>query len=264
MPSKTQPLIIGHRGASAVAPENTIVAFTKALEAGAAGVELDVRLSSDGVPVVIHDANLRRTGRREESVATMTAAELQQVEVGSWFNRTRSEFARDEYAAQTLPTLAQVFDLFSQRAHLRKIIYIEMKTDQAEETYVDLARAVAQLIKAHQIGARVVVVSFDLKALAKIKLIDSSIITGALFEPRRNPVELMRRHPLISAALACGADEILFHRLIATRKLIDLATENNLRSVVWTVDDPQWVRRKAESGLHAVITNKPAEMSAGI
>jgi glycerophosphoryl diester phosphodiesterase len=247
-----------------VAPENTIVAFTKALEAGAAGVELDVRLSSDGVPIVIHDANLRRTGRREESVATMTAAELQQVEVGSWFNRTHPAFARDEYAAQTLPTLAQVFDLFSQRANLRKIIYIEMKTDQAEETYVDLARAVAQLIKAQQIGARVVVVSFNLKALANIKLIDSSIITGALFEPRRNPVELMRRHPLISAALACGADEILFHRLIATRKLIDLATENNLRSVVWTVDDPQWVRRKAESGIHAVITNKPTEMLAGM
>lgn len=58
--AKTKPLIIGHRGASELAPENTLAAFKRALTDGAAGVELDVRLASDGVPVVIHDANLRR------------------------------------------------------------------------------------------------------------------------------------------------------------------------------------------------------------
>lgn len=233
-----------------------------ALDAGAAGIELDVRLSSDGVPVVIHDANLRRTGELEEIVAATTSSDLQLVNVGSWFNRAHPELARDEYRAQTVPTLAQVFDLFSLRTNLSKIVYVEMKSDQADETYVDLARAVAQTIKADRMNARVVVVSFNLRAVAEIKLIDSSITTGALFEPRRNPVESMRKHPLISAALACGADEILFHRLIATRRLVDLATENNLRSVVWTVDDPQWLRRRSDRGIHAVITNKPAEMLA--
>ncbi len=235
-----------------------------ALDAGAAGVELDVRLSSDGVPVVIHDANLQRTGQRDESVAAMTSGELQQVEVGSWFNRVHPQFARDEYKHQTIPTLAQVLELFNQRQNLLKIVYVEMKSEQAEETHVTLARAVAQTIKASRMIDRVVVVSFNLRAVAEIKLIDSSITTGALFEPRRNPVELLRRHPLISAALACGADEILFHRLIATRRLVDLATESNLRSVVWTVDDPQWVRRRSDRGIHAVITNKPAEMLASI
>jgi glycerophosphoryl diester phosphodiesterase len=109
---------------------------------------------------------------------------------------------------------------------------------------------------------RVVVVSFNLKAVAHIKQIDPAITTGALFEPRRNPVELIRRRPLVTAALAYGADEILLHRLIVSRRLVDLAAENNLRPVVWTVDDPKWLRRRAEFGIHAVITNKPAEMLA--
>lgn len=247
-----------------MAPENTVIAFTRALETGAAGVELDVRLSSDGVPVVIHDPDLRRTASREGSVAAMTAAQLQQVDVGSWCKLSGPEFAGAELSAETIPSLAQVFDLFSQAANARKLVYVEMKTDRAQESYVDLARAVAQLINAHEMHSRAVVVSFNLKALAEIKRIDSSITTGALFEPRRNPVKLMRRHPLITATQACGADEILFHRLIATRKLIDLATENNLRPVVWTVDDPRWLRRRADSGIYAVITNKPAEMLAAI
>jgi glycerophosphoryl diester phosphodiesterase len=247
-----------------VAPENTTVAFRMALDAGAAGVELDVRLSRDGVPVVIHDASLRRTAQLEEIVAAKTSGDLQLVDVGSGFNRAHPELARDEYRTQTVPTLAQVFELFSQRPNLSKIVYVEMKNDQADETYVDLARAVAQTIKANRMHARVVVVSFNLRAVAEIKSIDSSITTGALFEPRRNPVKLMRGHPLISAALACGAEEILFHRFIATRGLVDLARENNLRSVVWTVDDPQWLRRRSDRVIHAVITNKPGEVLASL
>ena len=138
-----------------------------------------------------------------------------------------------------------------------------MKTDKAEDTYVDLAGSVAQLINAHNLRSRVVVVSFNLKSLDQIKLIDSSIATGALFEPRTNPLKIIRKHPMISAALECGAGQILLHRLIATRRLVDLATENNLRSVVWTVDDPKWMRRSAGFGIHALITNNPALMAAG-
>jgi glycerophosphoryl diester phosphodiesterase len=262
--SKTPPLIIGHRGASAVAPENTLAAFKRALDEGSAGVEFDVRLASDGVPVVIHDASLRRTGLCEGTVATMTSAELQQVDVGSWFNHNHSELARDEYSSQTLPTLERVFDLLNRHSNPPEAIYVEMKTDPAEESYVELAQAVARLISHHRMQSRVVVVSFNLKAVAQIKLIDSSITTGALFEPRRNPVELMRRHPLITAALACGAEEILLHRLIVSRRLVDLAAESHLRLVVWTVDDPKWLRRRAEFGIHALITNKPAEMSTSL
>ena len=91
-------------------------------------------------------------------------------------------------------------------------------------------------------------------------MIDPSIVTGALFEPRRNLVRTIRKHPMVTVALECGADQILLHRLIATRRLLDLAAENNLLPVVWTVDDPNWMRRRAGFGIHAVISNNPAEM----
>lgn len=176
--------------------------------------------------------------------------------------KTHSKLARDEYGSQSIPTLDQVFDLLNQHPNRPEAIYVEMKTDQAAESYVELAQAVAQLIRHHRMHSRVVVVSFNLKAVAQIKLIDSSVITGALFEPRRNAMKLIRGHPLITATLACGADQILLHRLIATRRMVALAAENNLRPVVWTVDDPKWLQRRAEYGIHAVITNKPVEMLA--
>ncbi|MDX6288867.1 MAG: glycerophosphoryl diester phosphodiesterase, partial [Blastocatellia bacterium] len=182
--AKTKPLILAHRGASALAPENTVAAFERALKDGAAGVELDVRLASDSVPVVIHDASLRRTGLRNEIVAKMTSHELGQTDVGSWFNSCHPQLASAEYSRQVVPTLAEIFDLFKKPAKRSTLIYVELKTDKAEDTFVELAAAVARLINAHKIRSRVVVISFNLKALAQIKKIDTRIITGALFEPR--------------------------------------------------------------------------------
>ena len=232
------------------------------MEDGADGVELDVRLAKDGVPVVIHDATMRRTGRCAGVIARMTSGELRQTDVGSWFNRVHPQFARDDYSRQFVPTLDQVFDFFKQRPTRHEVIYVEIKTDKAEDTYVDLTGSVAQLIKDHQLHRRVVVVSFNLRAVARIKMIHSSIATGALFEPRRNSLKIIRKHPMITAALECGAEQILLHRLIATRRLLELAAESGLRPVVWTVDDPKWLRRRASFGIHAVITNNPAVMIA--
>jgi glycerophosphoryl diester phosphodiesterase len=260
--SQTAPLIIGHRGASALAPENTLAAFSRALVDGAAGVELDVRLAGDGVPVVTHDATLRRTGLHQGIVAKMTSSELGQTDVGSWFNSSYPRLARAEYSRQVVPTLDQVFDLLKNPSTRSALVYVEMKTDKAAATYPELAAAVAQLIKDRDLRSRAVVVSFNLKAIAHIKKIDSNIATGALFEPRRNLVKTMRKHPMITAAVECGADQILLHRLIATRRLVDLAAKNDLRSVVWTVDDPKWMRRGEVFGIHALITNNPAEMMA--
>ena len=104
------PLILGHRGASAIAPENTLAAFSQALSDGADGIEFDVRLSRDGVPVVIHDGTLNRTGSISGTVRDLTAAQLSEVDVGSWFSkRTGSQ----TFAGERIPTLSQVFALFA-------------------------------------------------------------------------------------------------------------------------------------------------------
>ena len=257
-----RPLIIGHRGASAVAPENTLDAFARALDEGADGVELDVRLARDGVPVVIHDATLRRTGLREGIVAEMTSTELSRIDVGSWFNRANPQFTDTEYAAQFVPTLDQVFRFCSENPSRKAIIYVEMKTDKAEQSSDELARSVVQSVTEFEFRSRVVVVSFNLNALAFIKKIDAGICTGALFEPRRTARKLMSTRRMIASAIDRGADEILLHRLMATRGLVRCALENGLRPAVWTVDDSKWIRRAKALGLHAVITNIPAEMAA--
>jgi glycerophosphoryl diester phosphodiesterase len=261
---KTSPLIIGHRGASAIAPENTLTAFTRAMEDGADGVELDVRLARDRVPVVIHDSNLRRTGLCEGVVAEMSSAELGQTDVGSWFNRARPQFARSEYAREFVPTLDQVFRLFKNYQAKPGLIYVEMKTHKVDDANIDLAKSVVQVISDQSLKSRLVVVSFNLKAIAQIKQLDSSIRTGALFEPRRSAIKAIRKHPMITAAIDRGAEEILLHRLLATRRMVRAATEENLRSVVWTVDDPKWMRRAVSFGIHALITNNPAKMAASI
>src|ERR1044071_4382596 len=107
------PLVIAHRGASAHAPENTLAAFRRALEVGADGVEFDVRLSRDGVPAVIHDSTLERTGGRADKVSKLTALELQDVDVGSWFNRKHPERADQAFADERVPLLTQVLELLA-------------------------------------------------------------------------------------------------------------------------------------------------------
>jgi glycerophosphoryl diester phosphodiesterase len=95
-----KPLIIAHRGASALAPENTLAAFRRAIADGAEGIEFDVRLAKDNVPVVIHDADLKRVGARNGSVGEYTSAELGKIDVGSWFNRQKPEKANERFAAK--------------------------------------------------------------------------------------------------------------------------------------------------------------------
>ena len=258
MPAKSQsPLIIGHRGASAVAPENTLAAFSRAFEDGADGIELDVRLANDGVPVVIHDATLKRIAGDRRSVGEMTSAELARTNVGSWFNRTQPRLSRREYAKEFVPTLEEVFPILKSNDRLA---YIELKIDRRQE-YRALVESVATLISNHKLLRQIIVISFNLEALTQMRELNSSIRTGALFEPRRPVHRVVRKHPMITAALNCGASEILLHRLIATRRIIDAALDANLLPVVWTVDDRKWIKRARTRGIHALITNKPAKMS---
>ncbi len=105
------PLIIAHRGVSAHAPENTLAAIRMAIDAGVDGVEFDVRLASDGVPVVIHDATLNRTGRHKGRVSAFTSNDLCQIDVGSWFNAKCPKLARSAFVGETIPTLWQVLQV---------------------------------------------------------------------------------------------------------------------------------------------------------
>jgi glycerophosphoryl diester phosphodiesterase len=251
-----QPLIIGHRGAAAVAPENTIVAFERAFDDGADGIEFDVRLARDHVPVVIHDATLKRTALREGSIADLSVSELSETDVGTWFNLRHPAAARAVYAGARIPTLAGVLEL-CRAGHSR--LYVEMKCEGGESNL--LAAEVARLVNEYSFHDRAVVESFALDSIAEIKRVDARIRTAALFEPR-----LTRPRPstsrMIEQALSCGADEIALHRTLATRRAVEEAGRHGLPVVVWTVDNPSWIDRAVAYGISAVITNAPAVMRA--
>jgi glycerophosphoryl diester phosphodiesterase len=249
------PLILGHRGASAVAPENTLAAFARAIRDGADGIEFDVRLSRDRVAVVIHDASLKRTGLKEIPVSELTSAELQRIDVGSWFDRSGRN-PNESFADEKLPTLAQVFEFFSSNSGF---LYVEMKSDVTGASA--LANAVAKAVHEFQMVERVVVESFDLSGIAEIKKIDSGIRTAALFEPKLSrPISTLRRLKMVDLALSHRADEIALHHTLVAPRVVEKAKREGLEVVLWTVDDRNWIARARAVGIKALIANDPGMM----
>lgn len=216
-----EPLIIGHRGASAFAPENTLTAFKSAILAGADGIEFDVRLSGDGVPVVIHDDTLYRTHGLRRRVADLSAKELGDLGV---------------------PSLRDLFELMSDNELL---MCLEIKGSSAE-----LAERSCALVREFSFEERTIVECFDLNVL---KLVD--LKTAALFDSRFHTDQ-----SLIDRALAVGASVLALHHRLAKAPLVEKAKFAGLRVVVWTVDDPAWVTRARSMGIEALITNDPAMM----
>lgn len=248
------PLIIGHRGAAAVAPENTIVSFERALRDGADGIEFDVRLARDRVAVVIHDATLRRTAMRKGRVSDFSSKELSALDVGKWFNLRRPALAQTLYMRAMIPALSTVFEMLRD---LDALLYVEMKC--GPENRAPLASEVVRLIQEHSLKHRAVVESFDLAAITEIKRLDSGIRTAALFD-RKLSRPAPSAHRLVERAIKCGAEEVALHHSLAARRTIQEAHERGLKTVVWTVDSPAWVKRAIKKGIHAIITNNPARM----
>jgi glycerophosphoryl diester phosphodiesterase len=253
-----RPQIIAHRGTSSVAPEDTLAAFAKAIADGADGIEFDVQLAKDGAPVVIHDANLRRTGNRRDEIKNLTPSELASIDVGTWFNRKYPRRAKPAYAKEHVPTLEQVFSLVTSNARSEFASYVELKIDQRDTTYDDLVESVLSSMDTHELSQQTTIVSFNLAALAYAKLRKPSIRTGALFEPMT--LTPKRKRTLVERTIECGATEILLHRLMARRGMVELALKSGLAPVVWTVNDPRWVQRAKRLGIHALITNTPAKL----
>ncbi len=157
---------IAHRGYSFRYPENTLVAFAKAIEAGADMIELDVRLSKDGHLVVIHDERIDRTSDGTGRVADLTLGELKRYT----YNNHLPDFGFVE-----IPTLAEVIDLAGDRVSLN----IEMKNPPARRA--GMAEKLAELLEGDACKAKVTVSSFDHYALAEMKRIAADIKTGMLY-----------------------------------------------------------------------------------
>lgn len=252
----TPPLIIGHRGASAAAPENTLAAFQQAIDDGSDGLEFDVRLAKDGVPVVIHDPTLNRTGRINARVETLTSGELSKVDVGSWFNGQGREPGRRYRGRVRIATLAETLDFLH---GFEGLIFVELK---CEDDNIDaLTAAVCRDLDFSPIKKQAIVKSFRLQVIPRVKTLSPEVRTAALFAPQIMTILRKEKH-LVKIAAEFGADELSVHYSLATRKLMEKAGRRGLPVNVWTVDRPRWVKRAMRLGIRSIITNDPARLIA--
>lgn len=247
------PLIIGHRGACARAPENTFASFDLAFTCKADGIEFDVRLARDGVPVVIHDPTLARTARLERRVDDFDSAALKTLHAGEWFNLKNPDRSIQGFERERIPLLSEVFERYGD-----KHLYVEMKCEETASR-AGLASAVVRLVREHRLGGRLVVKSFEHDALAEVKKLAPEIRTAALFG-RSWPRPFAPAAKIIAQAEACGADEISLHRSLLRRATVERARARGFEVVVWTANSPFWLRRATALGLRAVITDNPDEL----
>ena len=209
--------IVAHRGWSGEAPENTMAAFKLALtEPDIAIIELDVHLSKDGVPVVIHDHTLDRTTSGIGRVKDYTLEELRRLDAGSWF--------APQFAEERIPTLEEVLEL----AKGRCMLHVELKTMGDE--YEGIEEKVIAVIHRHGMKDEVVLSSFDHDSMKRANEIDPSIRTGLIF---------MGKPMLLAEQLRyAGATSVSMHYAFVTRDVVNEMAENGIDMGVWTVDDP--------------------------
>lgn len=250
------PLIIGHRGASALAPENTFAAFQKAIEDGADGLEFDVRLAKDGVPIVFHDATLRRIAGKRLRVINFTAEELQTLDVGSWFNLKYPNKFNGKFSQETVPTLERFLEFLGD---YKGLLYLELKCVETE--IPQLVTSVTEVVKKSKLFPNITIKSFALEAVAQTNKLLPEVRTAALFAPKIMTL-LDKQSYLIAKSQECKADELSLHFSLATFKLVESAKDQGLSTIIWTADHPVWVKRASEIGLKAIITNNPARLLA--
>lgn len=240
-------LNIGHRGAAADAPENTMSAFELALRQGADGIEFDVHLSADDVPVVIHDARLDRTTSGAGRVRQHSLASLQRLDAGSWFNRLHPARARAAYVGRKIPLLSETFAWIRERKCLG---YVEIK--KSRRPYSGIEEKVLEEIHHARVAPQVTVISFDLNSLRRLRKLDTRISLGIDFT---RPMLAVRR------ARSVRAGAVLPHWAFTSRRFIKRAHDAGLRVLVWDLEEPRWMRRKIADGVDGILTRCPVKMA---
>jgi glycerophosphoryl diester phosphodiesterase len=256
-PVRHWPVNFAHRGASARAPENTLEAFRLAVEAGAGGLELDVRTTRDGVVVVIHDATVDRTTSGSGLVAKMTLDEISGLDAGCRFSPDGGLTFPYRGRGVRVPTLAQVYQEFPDA---RVNADIKEARPGAEEAVLRVAR---------EAGAeeRTLVASTDHAVLRRFRRIcEGRVSTGA---SRREIAAFYLLSRLRLESVARPAYDALQvpveHRgiVLVTPRSLRAAHARGVRMDVWTINDPAEISRLLDLGVDVVMTDRP-EALAGL
>lgn len=240
---RRMPLIIGHRGSSRAAPENTLAAFRLALEEGADGIEADFRLTRDDRIVCLHDATTGRTTNRDIAVADATLAELRRLDVGSWKG--------PRWRGERIPTLGEVLDL----SPPGKRLFLEIKS--GPEITPALARALAGRVAARDLT----LLSFSATLLAAFKERMPEVVVCWLTDyrkDRRSGAVYPEHEDILNVLADIGAEGLASQ----AHETLDIGFVTALRNAgyavqVWTVDTLAQARHYAALGVDSIMSNRP-------
>jgi glycerophosphoryl diester phosphodiesterase len=249
--TKERPLVIGHRGYCQFAPENTLPSFDLAIEAGVDLVELDFHQSKDGVLIVIHDADLRRTTdarrqwkKRVNRVNSRTATEIRDLDAGRWFHK--------KFGGVQVPTLAQAIE----RIGKESVALIEHKSGEAN--------AVVKLLRETRTINRVVVQSFDWVFLQELHHLAPDLVIAALGPPKRlcsgrKPRGVFRglHGGWLNELQKTHATVAVWNQQVS-RKAVDLAHTQGIKVWVYTVNTERRARRLLRRGVDGLISDNPS------
>lgn len=229
--------IWAHRGASAEAPENTLAAFRAAEAAGADGIELDIQLSRDGVPVVIHDDTVQRTTDGRGDVGGLRLRQLRQLDAGSWFSPA--------FSGEPVPTLEEVLAWAGGRVRLN----LEVKAARAADALLELLPAFPE--------ADVLISSFNLRLLEALRLRDERLPLALVTDTR-----FWRR--LLKRAAALRAESLHPRHELVSRSLVQACHRGGLRIYPWTVNFPERSLKLSRLGVDGVFSDDPRRLDAAL
>lgn len=220
---KDRFILIAHRGASAYEPENTLSSFRKAIDMGADAIELDVRFTRDGIPIVIHDDDLKRVTGLDKKVRDLTLDEVKKVRV---------------MGREPIPTLEEVLNEIKGKT----IIFMEIKELIDEKSIV-------RILEEHKVIDHLLVISFNYDYLKKIKEMKNSIEIGLLTYVRPLPID---------NAIKLKAMAILPRYNLITPNTVKEIHSKKLKVYTWTINDVSLALKMVNYGIDGFATDDPA------
>ncbi len=233
--------VIAHRGASTDCPENTLAAFDEALRQGCDGIELDLQLSRDGVPVVYHDKTLGLAGHGHERVGQVDFAELAKLDVGSWLD--------ERFRGQHIPSLDEVLERYGKRTRL----LLEIKTREGRagrERHHRLARTVARMVQQKGLESNVMLFSFDTAVLEACA--DEAPGIRRVQNLKPPPVPILNLRDRICSLWALSVDVRTLTPTFAAA-----ARRDGVPLLVFTCNTERRVESALAAGAIGVMSNRP-------
>lgn len=236
-PSAPTPQVIAHRGNSAVAPENTLMAFEAAARAGADLIEIDLQVTKDGIAVVIHDDDVARTTDGRGRIEELEHAHVAGLDAGGWFAHA--------YRGARVPSGAELMEFFVAHPGLGLLAEFKGRWSTAD------ARTVTDAVEAAGLGERVIVQSFDTATVQVLRDVAPDLARGLLVEDL--PDNLLRTCASL-AVMTCNPRGDL---LLEQPGLVEALHGEGLRVVPWTLNEPAHWTVAVDLGVDAIITDRP-------